>query len=188
LKNNLASLEALLRKAPAVNVRTKLTRLVPELDLGPSPNWLFTSGKPNRYNPAGVDCVYFGETREVAQSEYDNYWKRLAGADQPVTIYYAAVALRRVLDLTDDVMVKALGLDTKELFTNWRRSKKPTLTQLLGQAVNETGLFSAIRYPSKAAAAHGLAGNGFVIFRDCVRSPDWVRILGPASKALQKWP
>ncbi len=86
MKNNLASLEALLRKAPAVNVRTKLTRLVPELDLGPSPNWLFTSGKPNRYNPAGVDCVYFGETREVAQSEYDNYWKRLAGADQPVTI------------------------------------------------------------------------------------------------------
>ncbi len=85
-------------------------------------------------------------------------------------------------------MVKALGLDTKELFTNWRRSKKPTLTQLLGQAVNETGLFSAIRYPSKAAAAHGLAGTGFVMFRDCVRAPDWVRILGPASKALQKWP
>jgi hypothetical protein len=188
LKHTLASLKVALKKAPAVSVRTKLTRLVPELDLGPSPDWLFTSGKPGRYNPAGVDCVYFGETREVAQSEYENYWKRLAGANQPVTTYYAAVVLRRVLDLTDDVTVKALGVNTKDLFTNWRRSKQPTLTQLLGQAVNETGLVSAIRYPSKAAVAYGKAGVNFVIFRDCVRAPDSVRILGPARKPLQKWP
>jgi len=84
LKHNLASLKALLRKAPAVNVRTKLTRLVAKLDLGPSPNWLFTSGKPNRYNPAGVDCVYFGETWEVAQSEYDpkHFRKHLLSAQE----------------------------------------------------------------------------------------------------------
>ncbi len=70
MKHNLASLKAVLKKAPAVNVRTKLTRLVPELDLGPSPNWLFTSGKPIRYNPAGVDCVYFGETKELESETF----------------------------------------------------------------------------------------------------------------------
>jgi hypothetical protein len=52
----------------------KLARIVPHLALGPSPNWLFASGKPNRYNPAGVNCVYFAETREVAQNEYDDDW------------------------------------------------------------------------------------------------------------------
>ena len=109
------------------------------------------------------------------------------GTDQPVTAYYPAVALHRVLDLTDDVTVEALRVDRKDLFTNWRTSKKPTLTQLLGQGVNETGLFSAIRYPSKAAAAHGQVGINFVIFRDCVRAPDSIRILGRTSKPLQKW-
>jgi len=188
LKRNLASLKAALKKAPAVKVRTRLTRLVPALDLGPSPDWLFTSGKPNRYNPAGVDCVYFGGTKEVAEIEYKNYWKGLAASDQPVTTYYAEVALRRVLDLTDDVTLKLLGLNTKDLVTNWRRSRKPTVTQLLGQAVKETGIFTAIRYPSKAAAVHGVVGINFVIFRACVRAPDSVRIIGPTNKPLQKWP
>ena len=42
MKHNLASLRALLRKAPAVNVRTKLTRLVPELA---RPERAFAAGK-----------------------------------------------------------------------------------------------------------------------------------------------
>jgi hypothetical protein len=66
LKHNLASLKAALAKAPAVRAKAKLTRLVPQLDLGPSPDWLFTSGRPNRYNPAGIECVYFAEAKEVA--------------------------------------------------------------------------------------------------------------------------
>jgi hypothetical protein len=188
LTGNLESLKAAFRKASFVSIRAKLTRLVPQLDLGPSPDWLFASGKPNRYNPAGVDCVYFGETRDVAQSEYDYHWKGLRAANQPVTTYYAQIDLRRVLDLTSDATLKSLKLTSNDLFTNWRRSRKLTLTLLLGQAVNETRLFSAIRYPSKAAAIQGTAGINFVIFRNCVRAPDSVRILGPTSKPLQKWP
>jgi len=166
----------------------KLARLVPQLALGASPNWLFTSGKPNRYNPAGVNCVYFAETRNIAQAEYDDYWKGLAGANQPVTTYFADVRLQRVLDLTNKATLKALGVDAQDLFKNWRRAKHPTLTQLLGQALSETGVFSAIRYPSKAAAGRGHGGINLVIFQDCVRSPDAVRILGPDSKPLQEWP
>ena len=96
--------------------------------------------------------------------------------------------LRRVLDLTNDTTLKAINVAAKDLLKNWRRASQPTLTQLLGQAVNETGLFSAIRFPSKAAAIGGPAGINFVIFRSCVRSPDVVRILGPTNKPLQEWP
>ena len=156
--------------------------------MGSSPNWLFTSGRPNRYNPANVNCVYFAEAKEVAQAEYDNYWKGTAREDQPVTTYYAEIVLYRVLDLTDDATLNALKVEPKDLLKNWRRAKLRTLTQLFGQAVNETGLFSAIRYPSKAAAGRKQTGTNFVIFKDCVRSTDSVRILGPTSTPLQEWP
>ena len=188
MKHDLASLKAALATVPAVKIKTKLTRLVPQLDLGTSPDWLFTSGKPNRYNPAGVNCVYFAELREVAQVEYDAYWKGTGRGNQPVTTYYGEVVLDRVLDLTDLTTLKALKVEAKDLLKNWRRAKKSTLTQLLGQSVNETGLFSAIRYPSKAAALSSKAGANIVIFRDCVRAPDSVRILGPTNAPLHVWP
>jgi len=190
LNHDLASLKASLAGAPAKAVRAQLTRLVPFKDLigyNP-PNWLYTSGKPNRCNPAGVNCVYFSEGKDVAQAEYEYMWQSLVGKHQPVTTYFATVELHRVLDLADDTTLKALNMDAKDLFKNWRRANRLTLTQLLGQAVNETGLFSAIRFPSKASAMGGHAGINFVIFRSCVRSPDVVRILGPANKPLQEWP
>ncbi len=84
--------------------------------------------------------------------------------------------------------MKILNLETKDLLKTWRRAKRPTLTQLIGQAVSETQLFSAIRYTSKAAVASGQPGMNLVIFRDCVRPPESVRILGPSAKALQEWP
>ena len=30
------------------------------------PEFLHTSGRPNRYNPAGIHCVYFSENLEIA--------------------------------------------------------------------------------------------------------------------------
>ena len=190
MKHDLASLKAALKTAPAIAAKAKLFRRVEFAALVTynPPNWLYTSGKPQRYNPAGVQCIYFGEDANVTKSEFDDIWKGLKGADQPATDFSAVVDLQRVLDLTNVATLKVLKIDTKDLFKNWRRAKYSTLTQLIGQAVNETGLFSAIRFPSKAAAGRGQAGVNFVIFPDCVRSPDSVEILGPTSKPLQKWP
>ena len=190
MKRDAASLKAALAATPGVEVKaTTLARFVPHLALGASPDWLFTSGKPNRYNPAGVNCVYFAETREVAQVEYDDSWIGLVGAKQPATMYFAEVSLQRVLDLTDAATLKALNLDSKALFKNWRAAKRPTLTQVLGWAVEaKREFFSAIRYPSKAAATRGKAGANLVIFHNCLQSPDSVRIVGPDSKPLQEWP
>ena len=62
-------------------------------------NWLYSTGRPYRYNPAGTDCVYFSETQEVAQMESDSYWQGMPGEFQPVATYHAEVSLSRVLDL-----------------------------------------------------------------------------------------
>jgi hypothetical protein len=190
LKHDLASLKKLLEAAPAVPVTAQLVRLVPFADLVAydPPDWLYTSGRPNRCNPAGIDCVYFGESKEVAQAEYEEMWKGIVGAKQPVTTYHADVALSRVLDLSNSATLQGLEIDAKELSKSWRQTKRPTVTQLLGQAVSETRLFSAMRLPSKACANRGQAGCNFVIFRDCVRPPDSVRIIGPTGRPLQEWP
>jgi len=186
--HDLPSLKVALTKARSFPLNGKLTRLVPQLNLGGAPNWLFASGKPNRYNPSGLKCVYFAESAVVAQIEYEQQWKGLPGANQPVTIFHAEVSLKEVLDLADLNTLKILGLTEKDLFEDWRTSGVPTRTQILGQAVCETKWFSAIRYPSMAAKAIGKSGDNIVIFEDCLDKKDFVRILGPDDGILAKWP
>ncbi len=182
---DLPSLKAALCAAPAVALRARLTRRVEYLALARynPPNWLYTSGKPKRFNPAGVHCVYFGTDVVVTRSEYEQMWKGLPGAHQPATEFTAEVSLQRVLDLTSPGIMKALGMVATDLARNWRRARHPTVTQLLGQAVNESRRFSAIRYVS--AVSNGV---NIVIFRDCVRDPEYIRILGPTKRPLEHWP
>ncbi len=151
------------------------------------PNYLFPSGKPNRFNPTGVHCVYFSEDEKTARAEYA---RRLAGhaARQPVAIYIAKVKLSRVLDLADRETCAALGLGAKHLSAAWMRAHQAVRTQLLGLAVSEQHVISAIRFPSDAARASGFTGFNLVIYRDAVRSPDFVKILGPTAKPLRQWP
>jgi RES domain-containing protein len=186
--HDLPSLKTALASAPVHVIKGKLTRLVPHLDLGGSPDWLFVSGKANRYNPNGFKCIYFGEATEVAQIEYEEGWKGHPGADQPVTTFHAEVSLKHTVDLTDPATLKKLKFTDKELFAKWKRVKRPTQTQLLGQALFETRWFSAIRFPSAAAVKRGTAGTNIVIFPDCLDKKDYVRILGPGGKTLQQWP
>ena len=85
MTGDLASLKAALPSAPALSMKARLIRRVEYMALASynPPNWLYTSGKPKRYNPAGVHCVYFGTDVTVTRSEYDQMWKGLAG----VSIY-----------------------------------------------------------------------------------------------------
>lgn len=189
MTHDLASLKAALAGVPAVAVQARLVRIVAfhELTKYNPPDWLYKSDKPRRYNPAGIKCIYFAETREVAQAEYDGMWNGTPAMHQPITLFYAEVILQRILDLTVPATLKFLSVAEKDLMKSWRTAKRPTLTQLIGQAVSETGLFSAIRFPS-AAASRGQPGVNFVIFQNCVKAPDSVCILGPTNVPLQKWP
>ena len=68
--HDLPSLKVALTKTRALSINGRLTRLVPQLNLGGSPNWLFTSGKPNRYNPSGWKCVHFAELAPATRSGF----------------------------------------------------------------------------------------------------------------------
>ena len=76
----------------------------------------------------------------------------------------------------------------RDLRTPWVGARKPTVAQCLGEAVSQQATIAAIRFPSDAARAKGLGGANVVVFRDCLRRPDFVRILGPTQKPLQQWP
>jgi hypothetical protein len=151
------------------------------------PNYLFTSGKANRFNPPAVDCIYFSEDEQIARAEYT--YSLLPGATfQPIGMFFAKVSFSAFLDLEDEQTLRALKLEDSALYLSWRRSAGPTKAQLLGQAVSEQTKICAIRYPSQAAWRKGLNGFNYAIFRNSVQKPDSIQILGPTRKTLQKWP
>lgn len=178
---------AALPTAPVRELRATFVRrvqLLPMLASAPV-DFLFTSGKANRFNLRGVLCVYFAEDEATAAAEYERH---NSGRRQPFATYFAEVRLRQVLDLCDASTLSALGLTASDLRAPWVGAHKPTVTQSLGEAVSQQTDISAIRFPSAAARASGFVGANVVIFQDCVRRPDHVHILGPTRKPLQKWP
>jgi hypothetical protein len=181
------SIAAALPLAPTRSLRTTLVRRVP---LSPlikkgTVDYLFMSGRPSRFNTAGVACVYFAEDEATAAAEYERHTRPL---HQPFATFFAEVELATILDLCSTATLKALSLTTHDLQANWIRAKRPTTTQLLGEAVSRQARLAAIRFPSEAARMNGFAGANLVIFYDTMLSPDYVHILGPTKKPLQKWP
>jgi|SRR5919108_2907229 RES domain-containing protein len=184
-----AIIEAL-DSAPVIEFHGTLARRVPLGDLlkNSPPDFLFTSGRPNRFNPAGVECVYFSEDEATACLEYAQQWANLRAGKQPVVTYFAEVRLRQVLDLSSGKTLAILKLTSRDLHKPWRGADKPTVTQLLGEAVSEHSIIPAIRYPSDAAKKAGQSGCNIVIFHNNVKRPNSVAILGPDRKPLGRWP
>lgn len=176
-----------LPSAPTRSLRATLVRKVPLSPLIESGtvDYLYMSGRPSRFNTAGVKCVYFAENEATATAEYERHTWPLR---QPFVTFFADVELAAVLDLCSADTLKALNLTPRELQTNWVRAKRPTATQRLGETVSQQARVAAIRFPSDAARLHGFAGANLVIFYDTLASPDYVHILGPTKKPLQKWP
>ncbi len=150
------------------------------------PEFLYTSGKRDRYNLDGVKCIYFAEDEETARAEHrcQDHPKHSV---RPVCMFFAEVSLT-VVDLTLASVRKTLDFSEENLRAPWERARCATRSQLLGTAVSKQRLFGAVRYPSDAARAHGFSGHNMVIFRDCLRRPSYVRVLGAAKKPLQRWP
>ena len=177
----------LLPHAPVRELQATLVRRVPLLAMVESVplNFLFTSGIAYRYNPRGVECIYFAETEATAAAECEHH---NPGERQPFVTYFAEVKLRRVFDLCSSPTLSALGMNARDLRAPWVGARKPTAAQSLGEAVSRQDAVTAIRFPSEAARLNGFAGTTVVIFRDCVWPPGHVHILGPTKKPLQKWP
>ena len=148
------------------------------------PDFLFTSGRPNRYNPAGVECVYFSADGATAGAEFDRYWQ---GKTTQRVLYFCR-ASARVLDLTDVNVRATLGLHEADLFGPWRLAASPTVTQRLGFVVAGQRRFAGIRFPSDAAQERGFTGSNLVFFRSALAAPARIEIFDDAGQLLQAWP
>lgn len=126
-----------LATAPTIPLEGELVRMVAFAPLTRRipPDFLYASGKPNRFNPAGLECVYFATDEQTALAEYERAFAGLPGVRQPRTTYFARVRLARVLDLTSPPTLAHLGLGLADLTAEWRSASHPTQTQQLGTAV-----------------------------------------------------
>ena len=175
-----------LEKVRPVKVNSIWVNATPFFDLceNDPPDWLFCSCQAARYNPKNIACVYFADDGRTARAEHAcNKENHI----QPIVFFSASVQLRNAVDLTNSKTLKLLGLKQSQLFEEWER-KKIVATQLLGAAVAKHPKFSAIIFPSAAAKEAGFTAKNIVIFRDKVRRPDFVKVIGPTTKPLQRWP
>jgi RES domain-containing protein len=184
----------LLSKTPVCQIEGTLVRAVAALALYPQgepalPDFLFTSGKQNRFNLSGTNCLYWSESEATALAEYQRQFQGLGlGLKQPVALFYAEVQLHNALDLTDDQTCRILRIGQKDLESSWGSGRPTTLAQQLGEAVSGESGISGIRYRSVAAIKAGVSGSNIVIFKENMRAPDFIRILGPTKRPIQKWP
>lgn len=181
-----AALLQRLHKVRPVKVNSIWASATPYVELcrNDPPDWLYCSCKPGRYNPKNIPCVYLADNGRTARAEHAcNEENEL----QPIVFFSVKVRLRRCVDLTDLKTLRILGLKTSDLFEEWER-KRAVPTQLLGAAVAKHPKFSAIIFHSAAAREAGFRGKNIVIFRDSISRPDFVHVLGPTKKPLQRWP
>ena len=185
-----SGIEALVERAPTRPMRRRLFRCVPALSYitSPRPTFLHTSGRPGRCNPAGVDCLYFSETEEVALREYKHAMAGTGREEAPKLTFVAEVDLRQILDLAKPEALTALELAGNELLTPWRGSPTMTRLQALGLAVSRQQAVSAIRYPSAVARELPHAGWNCAIFPSSLALPSRLRILGEGGKSLEELP
>ena len=175
---------------PTRRTKRKLFRTIPAFDYIDSdrPTFLYTSGRPGRCNPAGVDCLYFSETARTSENEYDRIWRNTGAEHQPRLRFTAKVDLRRIVDLGNPETLLILGLTQEELFGTWRLAREPTRLQLLGDAVVCQGGIGAIRFPSAAGRDWRAPGWNLAIFPASLEPPDRVEILGRGDTPIEVIP
>jgi RES domain-containing protein len=87
--------------------------------------------------------------------------------------------LDTVLDLADPTILDALETSFQELTGDWTQDEyhnRPVPTQQLGAACFRNSSFHGIRYPS----ARNPQRYNFVVFRDRLKKPSYVRVEDPA--------
>lgn len=153
---------------------------------------LYSLGAPAtgaRFTPrGGPSSLYMAEDNATA---LDEATLTLATPNPnlhtPKVVFSAKITLAAFLDLTQLPVQTMLGTSLAELSKSWRlpsSSGSLPATQLLGQAVFDSGRYSAIRFPSTKRAN----GNCFVIFTDRLSPPSFVEIYDPNGNLKERIP
>ena len=146
---------------PTRAMNRRLVRCVPALSFlaGAPPSFLRTSGRPNRFNPRGVDCLYFSETEAVANLEWDRQMNGSPLESQPKLVFFARVKLRRVLDLENPETRRRLELGDRAVRSLARH-----------RARDQAAAPRSSREP-----AEGDRGDPLPVRRRAPRRPGWIQ-------------
>jgi hypothetical protein len=182
-------LTALTSIIPAAH-QGQLSRMVDFFDLTGKgePQFLYASGRANRFNPPKLECLYLSNTRDTCLLEIDENYPGFEREHPADTTYRVDVNLSRLLDLQLGEVLDAIELPYEELFPPWRRAKKPTTTQMLGKVIALSGQFSSIRFPSNAAHKRQTIGWNVVVFKRALSGSEYVRIHSTDGRHLEQWP
>jgi RES domain-containing protein len=174
-----------LQKLPFRRKQGLLARCVTRAALESSspPDFLYATTRAGRYNPEGVESIYWSEDETVAQLEYRRYHTEAETYETFFCRYSVSV-----VDLEDSDVTSALELTASDLRARWRTASRPTKCQTLGHAVSLQQRFAAIRFPSDAARAAGESGFNYVIFKASVRNPYFIQVETDPGLPIQRWP
>jgi RES domain-containing protein len=163
----------------------------------PNPVFLYCEGASRsggRYTPVGgAPCLYLADTHQTATVEANRALHTYAVSATervppipPTVVYSVDAKLASVLDLCSAPARAALHTDEAELTGPWLVYTPPDLspTQMLGQAVSESGRFAAIRYPS----ARVPGGVCFAVFRERLVGPSIIRLYDPDGRFVESLP
>ncbi len=159
---------------------------------------LYGSGAPvngQRFTPrGGMATIYSAEDFATAFDEVHPEQAIIRQHDPglvlPVspggfaTIQYS---LETVLDVTDPAVQQTLATDRAELTGHWRQARnrgQTPLTQQLGQAVYDSGLFQAIWYES----ARVLGTYCLAVFPDRLTPPSFLEVYDPNGHFQERIP
>ncbi|OYW17693.1 MAG: hypothetical protein B7Z52_06340, partial [Burkholderiales bacterium 12-64-5] len=114
-----AEWDSLLASAPTRPFKGRLLRAVAQLSFETSGQYLFTSSRRNRCNPAGIECIYLAEDRDTAQTEFDKYYTD-EDDHQPCLTFTGDFEAAAILDLGDAATCNHLKLDDADFYGAFR--------------------------------------------------------------------
>lgn len=130
-----------------------------------------------RWNPVGLAALYMSLTPEVAMAEtlaHHRYYGLPVENVMPRVFVAIEVGLRSVVDLRSPLVLRRLGLVTRELLhVDWRREMRAgtvPVTHSFGAAMHAAGCEGLV-VPSSATRGHNL-----VVFPDRLASSSLVRL------------
>jgi hypothetical protein len=80
------------------------------------PDFLFTSGRPGRFNPRGTLSLYASDNAVTAGAEWERYWDNLRQSHLLYFVEFSGL----LLDLGNDQTLELLKINSDELFAPWR--------------------------------------------------------------------
>jgi RES domain-containing protein len=145
-----------------------------------------------RFTPRGAfETLYVATTAETARIEAESRLTVsgvISSPTKPYVHFMVSGRLQRVLDLTDDSVLRALQTTTDQISTPWVMEQvqgREALTQLLGRTVHAAARIEAILFASSKDRPYGRC---LAIFPDRLRRGSELEIVDDTGLVRDKLP